>query len=254
MVSVPHIFDRNRVFRQRSRALKNLSQHNFLIQEAEARIAEHIIEDMNARFSNVLISGSRTGTLAILIKEKTDHIIQADFADNPAAQVIADDESLPFAHARFDLIISLLQLHWVNDLPGALIQLHRSLKPGGLMLGVVFGGQTLQELKLAQAGMEGAMHPRVSPFLEVKDGGMLLQRAGFTGVAADNELIKVRYSSVFGLARDICGMGEASALLSGAKSLSGKSFLTKLENTYPRDSDHKITASFELITLRGWRE
>ena len=128
-----------------------------------------------------------------------------------------DEERLPFAGERFDLAVSLLALHAVNDLPGSLIQIRRALKPDGLFLGCLLGGATLTELRQAfahaEAEVEGGASPRVAPFADVRDLGGLLQRAGFALPVADAETVRVRYGDPFELMRDLRGMGLANALV-----------------------------------------
>ena len=130
--------------------------------------------------------------------------------------VVGDEEALPFRDASFDLAVSLLALHGVNDLPGALVQIRRALKPDGLFLGCVLGGATLTELRqafaAAEAEVEGGVSPRVAPFADVRDLGALLQRAGFALPVTDVESVAVRYADPFGLMRDLRAMGLTNAL------------------------------------------
>ena len=133
-----------------------------------------------------------------------------------AARSTLDPERLPFGDGAFDLIASPLALHWVNDLPGALIQLRRALKPDGLLLASLFGGDTLQELRFAlietESELSGGAGPRVAPFADLRDLGGLLQRAGFALPAADRDLITVRYGEPMRLLADLRAMGETAAL------------------------------------------
>ncbi len=140
-------------------------------------------------------------------------MIEADWA---AGCVALDPEQLPFAEGAFNLIVSPLALHWVNDLPGALIQLRRALEPDGLMLASLFGGETLNELRLAlieaEAELTGGAGPRVAPFADLQDVAGLLQRAGFALPAADRDVITVRYAEPMRLLADLRAMGETAAL------------------------------------------
>ena len=128
----------------------------------------------------------------------------------------ADEEWLPFGAGRFDLILSCLSLHWVNDLPGALVQARRALKPDGMFLAAMLGGATLTELRTALAEAEvageGGLSPRVSPFADVRDAGDLLGRAGFAMPVVDAEEITVSYPDPFRLMDDLRGMGETNAV------------------------------------------
>ena len=130
---------------------------------------------------------------------------------------MADEEALPFAARKFDLVMSAMSLHWVNDLPGTLIQVARILKPDGLFLGAMLGGETLRELRIAfvdgEGDTRGGVSPHVSPFVDVRDAGMLLQRAGFTLPVTDVDTITVRYDHLFALAHDLRAMGATNALM-----------------------------------------
>ena len=133
-------------------------------------------------------------------------------AHGPA--VVADEEALPFAPRSFDLVLSAMDLHWVNDLPGTLIQIARILKPDGLFLAAMLGGGTLwqlrQALTAAESEVEGGLSPRVSPFADLRDAAGLLQRAGFAMPVADSETIDVEYQSALALMRDLGAMGESN--------------------------------------------
>ncbi len=133
------------------------------------------------------------GFLPPLLRNKPQMLVQADISHNRLVhysgeaekilRVTCDEEALPFAPASFDLAVSLWNLHWVNDLPGALIQINRCLRPDGLFLGILPGAQTLKELReailLVAADSNDGLSPRISPFVEVRDAGSLLQRAGY---------------------------------------------------------------------------
>src|SRR5262249_4702801 len=139
-------------------------------------------------------------------------IVEADVAGG----IEIDPEHLPFAEQSFDLVASPLLLHTVNDLPGALTQIRRALKPDGLMLAALFGGETLNELRLslieAESELTGGAGPRVAPFAYLQDMAALLQRVGFALPAADRDIITVRYSEPMRLLADLRAMGETAAL------------------------------------------
>src|SRR3546814_715697 len=129
-----------------------------------------------------------------------------------APAVVADEEALPFADQSLDLVLSVLSLHWVNDLPGTLLQISRALKPDGLLLAAMIGGDSLRELReallRAELEVEEGVSPRVSPFADVRDIGALLQRAGFALPVVDVDSLTVTYPSALALMRDLRGMGE----------------------------------------------
>lgn len=183
-------------------------------------------------------------------------IIEADVA---GSAVEVDLERLPFADSAFDLIVSPLALHWVNDLPGVLIQLRRMLKPDGLLLASLFGGDTLSELRLslieAESEITGGAGPRVAPFATLQDLAGLLQRAGYALPAADRDLVTVRYGDPLRLLGDLRSMGETSALAQrSARGLSRRILARTFEIYRQRFSDNegRAKATFEILTATGW--
>lgn len=171
---------------------------------------------------------------------------------------VGDPEALPFADRRFDLAVSLLALQHANDLPGALVQVRRALKPDGLFVGCLLGGRTLTELRQvltqAESEIEGGVSPRVAPFAEVRDLGGLLQRAGFALPVTDVETVTVRYGDPFGLMRDLRAMGLTNALRERRGTLRRET-LMRAAGLYAErfaDADGRLRATFELIWLSGW--
>jgi SAM-dependent methyltransferase len=172
---------------------------------------------------------------------------------------LIDPEHLPFAPGAFDLIVSPLALHWVNDLPGALIQLRLALKPDGLLLASLLGGDTLNELRLslieAESELTGGAGPRVSPFAGLQDLAGLLQRAGFALPAADRDVIKVRYAEPMRLLADLRAMGETSALRERSPRSLSRRILARTFDIYRErhaDEDGRVRATFEILTATGW--
>ena len=170
-----------------------------------------------------------------------------------------DPEHLPFALGSFDLIVSPLALHWINDLPGVLIQLRLALKPDGLLLASLFGGETLHELRLslieAESELTGGAGPRVSPFADLQDIAGLLQRAGFALPAADRDVVTVRYGEPMKLLADLRAMGETSALRErNPRGLSRRILARAFEIYRERysDEDNRVRATFEILTATGW--
>ncbi len=180
-------------------------------------------------------------------------------AEPPLLTVIGDAEALPLAAESIDLAASVLALQHVNDLPGALIQIRRALKPDGLFLGCLLGGQSLHELRAVLATAEAELHsgvsPRVAPFAEVRDMGGLLQRAGFALPVADCEPLTVRYADMFALMADLRAMGAANPLDARLRRPSTRRFFLRAAQIYAErfaDPDGRIRASFDLIFLSGW--
>lgn len=187
---------------------------------------------------------TRIGAVAVV----QDDAVRAQPASTP----------LPVADGSADLIVSVLSLHWADDLPGALAQIRRALKPDGLFLGALFGGTTLSELRgvLTEAELEltGGAQARVSPFADGFDGAALLQRAGFALPAVDVDRITVRYSGLPALVRDLRAMGETNALAGPVRPVR-KDVLVRAGELYPArhaDPDGRLRATFEIIHLTGW--
>ncbi len=173
--------------------------------------------------------------------------------------VIADEEALPFREAAFDLAVSALALQFVNDLPGALVQIRRALKPDGLFLAALLGGETLTELRqsfaAAESDVEGGASPRVAPFADLRDLGALLQRAGFALPVTDADRVTVRYDSAFALMHDLRRMGATSALADRRRLPLRRATLMRVAEIYAErfsDNDGRIRATFEVLWLSGW--
>ena len=182
----------------------------------------------------------------------------APFAESWTCAEFSEDEVLA-ADGAFDLAVSLYSLQWINDLPGALLQIRRLLKPDGLFVGALLGGNTLQELRDAFAHGEsvtrGGVSPRVAPFADVRDLGGLLQRAGFALPVADVERLTVRYGDFFGLVRDLRAHGLTNVLSERSRLFLRRDTLRALLAHYAArhaDGDNKLRASFETLYLTGW--
>jgi len=173
--------------------------------------------------------------------------------------VQASEELLPFAPERFDLVLSNLSLHWVNDLPGCLLQVRQILKPDGLFLAAMLGGGTLQELRdvlmEAELAAHGGAGPRVSPFVDLRDAGGLLQRAGFALPVVDSDTLTVTYADLPALFRDLRGMGETNALLARPNKPLTRAALAQADELYRRrhgDREGRLKATFQVVYLTGW--
>ncbi len=262
---IPIVFDRKALIHHRNRAAKRMHEYDFLIREVAERLADRL-NDTHRQFSSILIIGSHTGQLADMLAQQPSiqgPIIQADLSEqmlkaSHGPRVVMDDELLGFAPESFDLIISNLSLHWVNDVPGALIQLRQCLKPDGVAFLTLWGTQTLQELRqsILAAEAEQGLSPRISPFIDVKDAGMLLQRAGFSMPVADSERITIEYTDAMQLMDDLRGMGESNILSKRHKSFTSRQRLltiaTQYQHLFPSE-DNGINATFELVTMTGMR-
>ena len=172
---------------------------------------------------------------------------------------VADEEALPFRDASLDLVVSALALQFVNDLPGTLIQIRRALKPDGLFLAAMIGGDSLAELRAAfaeaEAEIEGGVSPRVAPFADLRDLGALLQRAGFALPVTDVDRVTVRYASPLALMHDLRRMGAGNALTERRRTPLRRATLRRMLEIYAErfaDPDGRIRATFEIVWLSGW--
>ncbi len=173
--------------------------------------------------------------------------------------MVADFETLPFKDGAFDLVLSNLALHWTNDLPGALVQIRHVLRPDGLLLASLWGGETLWELRRAlmeaELEEEGGASPRVSPFADIRDLGALLQRAGFSLPVVDSDLIEATYPDPLALMRELRFMGESNAVIERRKGFARRAMVVRAMERYRNlfaRADGRIPATFQLITLTAW--
>jgi len=259
----PALFDRRAWRAHRERAARG-GAVDFLHAEVADRLLDRL-DVINREFPLALDLGARDGGLlrALAARAGTERVVAAEparrfLADLPGPRVAADPEFVPFRDASFDLIASNLLLHWTADLPGALVQLRRALKPDGLLLAALLGGQTLVELRTAlfeaELAEEGGVSPRVSPSIELADAAALLQRAGFALPVADSETITVSYPDLPALLRDLRGMGETNAL-GARRHFLRRATLVEAGLIYAErfgDADVRLPATFEILFLCGW--
>ena len=258
------LFDRRAWRLHRERAARQ-GAVDFLHAEIADRLVERL-DLVNREFPVALDLGARDGALARVLAERagTDRVIAAEPAGGflsgaTGLRLVADPELLPFADAGFDLVASVLALHWAADLPGVLVQLRRALKPDGLLLAAMLGGQTLVELRTAlfeaELEEEGGVSPRVSPSIALGDAAALLQRAGFALPVADSETITVSYAGLPALLRDLRGMGETNALGARRRNFSRRATLARTALIYAErfgEANGRIPATFEVLFLCGW--
>ena len=243
----PAIFDR-RLLRARLARAAAIGPATFLL--------DRVADDIAERLSAVL----RTFDIAVDLGTPTDAVRRAIAGRvGTVASVVADEEALPFRDASLDLVVSALALQFVNDLPGTLIQIRRALRPDGLFLAAMIGGDSLAELRAAfaeaEAEVEGGVSPRVAPFADLRDLGALLQRAGFALLVTDVDRITVRYASPLALMHDLRRMGAGNALTERRRTPLRRSTLRRLLEVYAErfaDPDGRIRATFEIVWLSGW--
>ena len=263
VMSAPLQFDRPLLGARRRRAARG-EPADFLVR--------HVAEDLADRlglvqrsFARIVDLGSPTDALRAALTDRglampigTETV--PDLAPRRAAPVVAaHTDALPFANASLDLVVSALALQLVDDLPGVFVQVRRALKPDGLFLAALLGGETLTELRQAfaeaESEMEGGLSLRVAPFADVRDIGALLQRAGFALPVADADRLTVRYADVFALMRDLRAMGAANPLAQRRRTPLRRATLMRMAEIYHQrfaDPDGRIRATFQVITLSGW--
>lgn len=260
MSESPTIFDR-RLLRARQKRARVSGAATFLL--------DRVAEEMGERLSVVLRSfdravdlGTPTDALRRVLAagDKIATLVAASPAVTAEAlAVAADEEALPFADASLDLVVSALALQFVNDLPGTLIQVRRALKPDGLLLAAMIGGDSLNELREAfaeaESEIEGGLSPRVSPFADIRDLGALLQRAGFALPVVDSDRLTVRYDNPLALMHDLRAMGATNVLSERRRTPLRRATLQKMMEIYARrfaDADGRLRATFEIVWLTGW--
>lgn len=253
------VFDRRLVRLRRDRAAATQHRVAPILEEAADRLLDRL-DDTTRRFDRALEIGGRGLIAPRLAARGVRHVVSADLSPALAARaggsaVAADEEWLPFAEGSFDLMVAFLCLHWVNDLPGALVQIRRAMAPDGLFLALLPGLPTLQELRSAtmqaEAELRGGLSPRVSPFPELRDGAGLLQRAGFTMPVADAEDLALRYRDPFALFADLRAAGETNAVLARDGRIPPRALFPLAAAQMP-GGDDGTPATLRLIALTGW--
>jgi SAM-dependent methyltransferase len=252
-----NIFNRSLLLKRRNRIAAGWRRYDFLKDEAAKRIAD-CLADVTRAFPLALDIGCHKGELQALLDGST--VIRCDMAAAMQPDVVCDEEFLPFASHSFDLVAGALSLHHVNDLPGCLIQIREALKPDGLFIAAVPGVNTLTELRQSVTGASAkygfALSPRVSPFVEVRDAGALLQRVGFALPVAHSETLTVTYDNALRLMQDLRGMGESNVLNGQRKHCTPRSQIAAICEYYDShfaNADGTVRATFEFIIMVGWK-
>ena len=255
----PIVFDRA-LLRERMRRALARGPETFLIDRVAADLAERLGAVLR-QFGVAVDLGTPTDAVrdALADNAAIGMLVAASALARRAPAIVADEEALPLRDGSLDLVVSALALQFVNDLPGALVQIRRALKPDGLFLAALLGGDTLSELRqsfaAAESEVEGGVSPRVAPFADVREMGALLQRAGFALPVTDVERLTVRYSSPFILMSELRRMGAANALAERRRTPLRRATLARMAEVYAQrfaDPDGKIRATFEVIWLSGW--
>jgi SAM-dependent methyltransferase len=253
-----NVFDRRLVRLHRDRAAATVGSVEPILLDAAERLLDRL-DDTTHRFTAALDVGGR-GVVAPLLHARGIPTVSLDLSARMAARgaglgVAGDEEHLPFAMGSFDLVVASLSLHWVNDLPGALIQLRRALRPDGLLLASLPAFGTLESLRraLTQAedSMTGGAAPRISPFPDLRDCASLLQRAGFALPVADLDEITLSYANPFGLLRDLRAAGETNAVLHRHRAIPPRTLFPAALALLPEQSG-RTEAVLRLAMLTGW--
>jgi SAM-dependent methyltransferase len=247
MARPPRLFDTDLLALRRHRA-DRIGRADFLHAAGATEVSERLAV-VNRRFPKAVVVGPRPEIWSRALAE----------AGIGSVSAIPDAETLDLAPQAFDLVVHGLCLHWSNDPVGQLIQARRALRPDGLFLGLMFGGETLGELRAAfaeaEAEMLGGLSPRVAPMAEIRELGGLLQRAGFALPVADNVSLEVRYETPLHLMHDLRAMGETNVMVERLRRPLGRALIGRVCALYARHfggSDGRVRATFEIDVLTGW--
>ncbi|MDI9408357.1 MAG: methyltransferase domain-containing protein [Candidatus Pacebacteria bacterium] len=259
------LFDRHQLAQNRRRSTVRLGDYDFLPREIYARLVERIGE-IRRPFKRVLNLGGGAGFADLLpagalspfaIEERIDcDLVRERLPPQGDYRLVASEEFLPFAAGQFDLIVAPLCLHWVNDLPGCLSQINHCLRPDGVFLAALWGGETLEQLRQswlrAETEMTGGAAPRIAPMADGEAMAGLLQRAGFALPMVDRDDLTLSYDHPLRLMAELRGMGEGNCLTSRSRKPITRSLLKRVCEYYPVQANGKIEAKFACFYLTGW--
>jgi SAM-dependent methyltransferase len=248
--TAPILFDRALLLGRRNRALR-ADPATFLLDRVAVDMQERLRAVLR-EFKSAADIGTPGEQVGNALAGRVGQLARIDLPD-------IESEPLPLLPASLDLAVSALAFQFVNDLPGVLAQIRRALKPDGLLLAAMLGGDTLTELKqsfaAAEAEREGGVSPRVAPFADLRDVGALLQRAGFALPVTDVDRVVVRYGSAFALMADLRGMGATNVLVERRRTPTRRGTMLRMAQLYAErfaDSDGRVRATFDVIWLSGW--
>jgi SAM-dependent methyltransferase len=264
MAQGPIIFDR-KLLRARRRRAVAMGAATFLLDRVADDVADRLATVLR-RFDLAVDLGTpgEAVRLALAGLESVGAIVAVDtdtaqLAGFRGLRVAADEETLPFRDGALDLVVSALALQFANDLPGALVQICRALKPDGLFLAALVGGETLTELRqsfaVAESEVEAGASPHVAPFADLRELGALLQRAGFALPVTDVERVTVRYANAFALMHDLRRMGATNVVMERRHTPLRRATLLRMAEIYAQrfaDADGRLRATFDIVWLSGW--
>ncbi|CAJ1052800.1 arginine-hydroxylase NDUFAF5%2C mitochondrial-like [Xyrichtys novacula] len=266
-----NVFNREMKKKQKNWAasLQDGHQFDYLRDEVGSRVADRVY-DIARTFPLALdIGGGKSHIAEHLSKDVVERLFLTDISEKTLKQtrqseipthcVLADEEFLPFKENTFDLVVSSLSLHWINDLPGALKQIQQMLKPDGVFIGAMVGGETLYELRcslqLAETEREGGFSPHISPYTAVTDLGNLLGQAGFNMLTVDIDEVQVHYPGIIEVMMDLQGMGESNCAWN-RRSLLHRDTILAAAAIYKEmygNEDGSVPATFEILYMIGWK-
>ncbi|GGD32907.1 class I SAM-dependent methyltransferase [Aureimonas glaciei] len=265
-MSATPLFDRALLDRRRQRVALDpaAASARFLLANVALELAERL-SLVERQFALGIDLASHSPDMADLLRQsgKIDMLVRVERLSALVGEglaIVADEEALPLRDGAADLVVSALSLHLTNDTPGVLIQAARALRPDGLFLAALLGGETLTELRTslleAEAEIRGGVSPRVPPFVDIRDAGALLQRAGLALPVTDQDRLTVRYDSMFGLMRDLRAMGMANMLTARSRVPTPRRLFLRAAEIYQErfaDSDGRVRATFDIVYLSGWK-
>ncbi len=244
------IFDRKRYKLNRERAARDFHKYSFLYDESSESIRERV-SDLRQKFNDAFVYGGFSGELPDIA-----NVIHADIIDK-GDNLVLDEEHITIANEGFDLAISNLSLHFINDIERVIASYKDILRPSGIFLGVFLGGNTLTELRQSMASVDmklfNGLGTHIIPMIDIKDAGRLVQKAGFKMPVADTEYVQVEYDNLSQLYQDLKGMGQGNCLIEQGRKYIGKSYFQAVEDEYRAkfSKGDKILATFELIAIIG---
>jgi SAM-dependent methyltransferase len=259
-VAAAAVFDRHLVRLRRDRAAVTVEGVEPILAAAAELLLDRL-DDVTRRFARALDLGGRGAVAPRLAARGIRFVVSMDLSSRMAARagrlaVAGDEEWLPFAAGSFDLVIASLSLHWVNDLPGALLQMRRVLRPDGLLLASLPGLGTLEALRSAlvrtESELRGGVAPRVSPFTELRDLAALMQRAGFALPVVDQDSLPVSYASPLALLRDLRAAGESNAVLARDRLVPPRALFPMALGQLRPGPDGRFAMPLRLLIATGW--
>jgi SAM-dependent methyltransferase len=235
---------------------RQLAATSDALQEIDQRIVEELVERIgviNKDFGHTLLIGGRTVAAAAALSGlgRNGGIVE---------QRLSVSDDLGLTALSQDCVISLMDLHAVNDVPGYLSQVSQALRPDGLAVFAFFAGGTLSELReswlIAEQELTGGASPRVAPMIDLREAGGLLQRAGLALPVADLDRVPLRYGSALSLMQDVKALGLSNCLVGRSNRFTSRRLLFKAAETYTKsfaDAGNRLPATVEIAWATAWK-